>query len=258
MAAMQDDFEYGAGGLIGIAPPQSNPTVEPEMATLMPADVTMLVTRLRGDMNDAHKRFSDYLMNLEASLDAFGAIQLDALGFACTATTYLLGESQVNREFERLAGRFGYPLISSAQAIRAALDELGARRIALFGPYPAWLQQASFDFWSASGFALTSKGGVDLGTDNTLGIYRLRTSAIVDAVSRMDWSSADAIVLTGTGAPTLRAVPEIARRSGKPVLSSNLCLAWAILRSIGHKSALPAATSQSILIKDWVSRLVEK
>src|SRR5262245_38035676 len=120
---MQNDFEYGSAGVIGIAPPQSNPTVEPEMASLMPADVTMLTTRLRGDINDARKRFSDYLSNLEISLDGFGAIKLNAFGFACTATTYLLGEAHVKREFDRLGNRFGYPLISSAQAIRLALDE---------------------------------------------------------------------------------------------------------------------------------------
>jgi maleate isomerase len=251
---MQDDFEYGSAGIVGIAPPQSNPTVEPEFVSLMPADVTMLTTRLRGDLDDADKRFRDYLSNLEISLEGFGAIKLNAFGFACTATTYLLGERHVNREMDRLGDRFGYPMITSAQAIRTALAELGAKRIALFSPYPAWLQQASLDFWTGCGFELTSSGGVDQNIGNTLGIYRLRTGTIVEAVSRMDWSRADAIVLTGTGAPTLRAIPEISRRSGKPVFSSNLCLAWALLRSIGHKAALPVSDLQGGLIEGWVSR----
>ena len=71
----------------------------------------------------------------------------------------------------------------------------------------------------------------------------------------MNIGRADAIVLTGTGAPTLRAIPEIARLSGKPVFSSNLCLAWALLREIGHKSALPVWADQSVLIKGWADRL---
>src|SRR5690349_20525957 len=106
-AAMRDDFEYGSAGIVGIAPPQSNPIVEPELASLMPADVTMLTTRLRGDLDDADKRFRDYLSNLETSLEGFGAIKLNAFGFACTATTYLLGEPHVNREMNRLGNRFG-------------------------------------------------------------------------------------------------------------------------------------------------------
>jgi maleate isomerase len=252
---MRDDFEYGSAGIIGIAPPQSNPTVEPEMATLLPADVTMLTTRLRGNMLDTRKRFGEYLINLKDSLDGYGAIKLGAFGFACTATSYLLGEREASREFDKLSLHFGYPIISSAQAIRIALSELGAARIALFGPYPGWLQEVSQRFWFESGFALVAKTGVDLGNGDTLGIYRLRTNSIVEAVSRMDWSKADAIVLTGTGAPTLRASPEIARLSGKPVFSSNLCLAWALLREIGHKSALPVWADQSVLIKGWADRL---
>jgi maleate isomerase len=252
---MIDDFEYGSAGIVGIAPPQSNPTVEPEMAALMPKDVTMLTTRLRGDLQDARRRFGDYLTNLKESLDGYGAIKLGAFGFACTATTYLLGEAKTEKEFGRLSQHFGYPIISSAQAISLALNELGARRIALFGPYPEWLQDASQRYWTDSGFTLAAKAGVNLVDGNTLGIYQLRTRTIVDAVKDMDWSGADAIVLTGTGAPTIRAIPEIARLSGKPVLSSNLCLAWALLRAINHSSALPAGAEQSVLIKNWADRL---
>lgn len=247
---MQGDFEYGSGGIIGIAPPQANPTVEPEMASIMPADVALLTTRLRGNVENARTRFGDYLVNLGDSLDAFGGINLGALGFACTATTYLLGDEAVKREFDQLSARFGYPIISSAGAIRTALDELGAKRIALFGPYPDWLQQASAEYWTNSGFDIVARSGAKLGTGNTLDIYRLRSGVIVDAVKTMDWSFADAIVLTGTGAPTLRAIPAIARLSGKPVLSSNLCLAWALLRAIVHQQAsLPAGELHRMLVK---------
>ncbi|WP_063684694.1 maleate cis-trans isomerase family protein [Bradyrhizobium stylosanthis] len=253
---MSNDFEYGSGGIVGFAPPQSNPTVEPEMATLMPPDVLTLTTRLRGDTVDARKRFSDYLFNLGDSLEGFGAIKLGALGFACTATTYLLGQDEVRRKFDQLSRLYGYPILSSAEAIELALVELEARRIALFGPYPAWLQEASFSYWSQAGFELSAKGGIDLGSGDTLSIYRLRASKVVDAVLRLDWRSADAIVLTGTGAPTLRAIPDIIRATGKPVLSSNLCLGWAVLKAIGHRAALPVGVGQSMLIDDWPERAV--
>ncbi|UPT93207.1 hypothetical protein J4G48_0027845 [Bradyrhizobium barranii subsp. apii] len=256
---MSNDFEYGSGGIVGFAPPQSNPTVEPEMATLMPSDVLTLTTRLRGDPNDARKRFGDYLFNLGESLEGFGAIRLGAFGFACTATTYLLGQDKVRRKFEQLSRLYGYPILSSAEAIELALTELGAQRIALFGPYPAWLQAASFAYWSQAGFELAAKGGINLGSgsgsSNTLDIYKLRASRVVEAVLRLDWQSADAIVLTGTGAPTLRAIPDIMCATGKPVLSSNLCLGWAVLRAIGHRAALPVGGDQSVLIDGWPARV---
>jgi maleate isomerase len=245
---MTIDFVYGSGGIVGIAPPQANPTVEPEMAAMMPPDVTCLTTRLRGDLGDARQRFKDYLLNLEDSLRAYGGLKLDALGFACTATTYLLGDSAVAAEFDRLGKLFGFPIVSSAEAIKEALRELSATRIAVFGPYPGWLQQASFDYWSRSDFELVAKGGLDLGTDNTTAIYRLTAADVVRAAQEMDSDEADAIVLTGTGAPTFPAIPELRRRFAKPVLSSNLCLAWALLRRLNHPSALPAQAQNGLLI----------
>ncbi|RWI50504.1 MAG: hypothetical protein EOR16_30005 [Mesorhizobium sp.] len=251
-------FEYGPAGILGVAPPQGNPTVEPEMSSLLPGDVAMLTTRLRGDALDARKRFGDYLTNLGESLEAYGGIPLGAFGFACTATTYLQGQAAVEREFAKLSERFGYPIIASAAAIRMALDELGAKRIALFSPYPAWLQQASAEFWTKSGFDLVTKSDVDLTGGSTSGIYRLRSSTIAEVVRGVNWRGADAIVLTGTGAPTLRAIPAIAEFSDKPVLSSNLCLAWAMLRAIGHSAALPVEAQRSVLIDTgWAARRFE-
>ncbi len=251
-------FEYGIGGLIGIAPPQSNPTVEPEMAVLMPPDVAVLTTRLRGDLTDARQRFADYLLNLDESLKGYGALKLGALGFACTATTYLVGTDAVTQEFSRLSERYGYPIISSADAIRDALLDLGASRIALFGPYPDWLQQEAFAYWEKSPFEIVARGGVGLGTSNTLGIYDLTAARIVEAVSAMSCAQADAIVLTGTGAPTLRAVPILERTFGKPVLTSNACLAWALLRQIGHAAARNWSATSGVPIDGLPERLTQR
>ncbi len=251
-------FEYGSGGLIGIAPPQSNPTVEPEMMTLMPPDVAVLTTRLRGDLTDARQRFSDYLLNLNESMKGYGALKLGALGFACTATTYLVGNDVVAREFSRLSERYGYPIISSAEAIRDALLDIGASRIALFSPYPDWLQQEAFAYWEKSPFEIVARGSAGLGASNTLGIYDLTTARIAEAVGAMPCGQADAIVLTGTGAPTLRAVPILERTFGKPVLTSNACLAWALLRKIDHAAAKSWSATSGVPIDGLSERLTRR
>ena len=48
---------------------------------------------------------------------------------------------------------------------------------------------------------------------------------------------AQALVASGTGMPTLRALRTLRRETALPVLSSNLCLAWCLLRAVAPELA---------------------
>jgi len=249
------DREYGSLATIGIAVPQGNPTVEPEMAALMPDGVAMLVTRLQGSRVDSKNRLVEYLDNFGESLRDFDTAPLDAVGYACTATSYLIGAQEEERRIGGFSERFGYPIVTSAQAIRSALAHLGARKIALFAPYPSWLVEASQAYWKAAGLAITDTATVALDTSDTRHVYRVRTPMVLEGIASLDWRDADAVVLTGTGVPTLRAIAQIAHLSGKPVLTSNLCLAWASLRALGLTESLPAPGCGEFLYGGWSSRV---
>lgn len=74
--------EYGPSGLIGVAVPQANPTVEPEMARLVPLDFAVIATRLTGSPSTPQSKLIEYLDNLGESLKAFDNAPIDILGFA--------------------------------------------------------------------------------------------------------------------------------------------------------------------------------
>lgn len=247
--------EYGSRAVVGVAVPQANPIVEPEMSALLPTGVSMLVTRLQGSRSDSRNRLIDYLTNLEASLDMYDTAQLQVAGYACTGSSYLVGLEAESRALEKAGERFGYPIISSSQAIRDALAHLGAKKIALFAPYPAWLTEASCAYWAACGLTVTSHLSMPLDTTDTRNIYQTRTPMVMDAFERLEWQNADAILLSGTGMPTLRAIGEIHRRTGKPVVSSNLCLAWALAARVGLADALEPAGPEDTLFGGWSHRI---
>ena len=72
---------------------------------------------------------------------------------------------------------------------------------------------------------------MDLGTSDTRAIYAIRSQQVLAALERLDMPAADLILMSGTGMPTLTAMRE---RPGRlPMLSSNLCLAGALLRRLG-------------------------
>ena len=50
----------------------------------------------------------------------------------------------------------------------------------------------------------------------------------------MNLNGAEALLLSGTGMPTLGAIKQGAETLSIPVLSSNYCLAWALMDTIGR------------------------
>ena len=224
--------EYGRA--VGIATPQANTTVEPEMQLLL--EGTVLTARLRSPVADSRARLIDYFDRLPDTLARFDVAPLEASGFACTGSAYLVGRIEEERRIAAATAQAGHPVLSAAAAIRAALGELRARRIALLSPYPGWLSDAGQAYWRDAGFTLVSVAGLPAELLDTRNIYKLTTARVLEVFARLDTRGADAVLLSGTGMPTLRTIASV--RPGIPVLSSNLCLAWALTRAAGGDAAL--------------------
>lgn len=234
--------EYGSRGVLGIGTPQANPTVEQELWLLRPDGVSLACARLVSRDDDPKTRLTEYIQNLAETLERFDQLALDAFGFACTGSSYLLGHSAEHLHLDGLAQRFGYPVISAAAAIEAALRESGARRIAFIAPYPEWLGALGKKYWAARGFEVVSIGLAKLPGTDTRRIYELDSHAATAQLEALDGDAVDTVVFSGTGMPSLRAILR-ARDAGVSAVSSNLCLAWALARTIGvtDKASPPMA-----------------
>ena len=81
---------------------------------------------------------------------------------------------------------------------------------------------------------------MDPDLSDTHDIYELTSDDALGALRRVDRAGAECVVASGTGMPTLRALRTLAGTLDVPVLSSNLCLAWALLRAAAPERA-PAA-----------------
>ena len=244
--------EYGR--VTGITTPQANTTVEPEMQLLLSG--TVLTARLTSSFADSRQRLLDYFDRLPATLGQFDVAPLAAAGFACTGSCYLVGQEEEARLLGQASARARVPVISSAQAIREALAELNVKRIALLSPYPQWLSEAGQHYWRNAGFTLTSVAGLPADLLDTRGIYKLTTARVLDVFATLDLEGAEAVLMSGTGMPTLRAIAQLsATHAGVPLLSSNLCLAWALDKAGGG-----AASFAPWLASDaaWRLRLAQR
>jgi len=224
--------EYGSRGVLGIGTPQANPTVEQEMWLLRPDGVSLACARLVSRDDDPKTRLTEYIENLADTLERFDQLALDAFGFACTGSSYVIGHSAEKLHLDGLSQRFGYPVVSAAAAIEAALQEAGAARIAFIAPYPEWLGALGEKYWTARGFEIASIGLAKLPGTDTRKIYELDSRAATAQLEALDDADVDAVVFSGTGMPSLRAILR-ARDAGVLALSSNLCLAWALGCNLG-------------------------
>lgn len=230
--------EYGP--VFGVLTPQANSTVEPEMQILLEGSV--LAARCTSASTDSRQRLLDYFDKLEATLASFDTAPLRVAGFACTGSSYLVGRACEAQKLAALGAASGFAVVSATQAIRCCLDMLGAKRLALVSPYPGWLSAAAKDYWNECGYSIASVAGLSAELIDTRGIYQLTTGSVGDLLAGLRTDDCDAVLLSGTGMPSLRTIAARTHaETGPPLLSSNLCLAWAMLAELDPRMATRSA-----------------
>jgi maleate isomerase len=238
--------------------PQANTAVEPECAILFPPGVGLLAGRLVSPRATIEERLADYFDTLEASAAQFGNAPLRALGFACTGSSYLAGRAREAELFGRLSQRLGCTATSSALAVVDALHALSARDIALVSPYSESLTAQSVAYWQSHGFAVRTVSRVkadDKGAAHP--IYGLGSAAAMQAVGAVRGGVFDAVVMLGTGMPSLRAILATPRIGGAPVFSCTLALAWRCTRALEGAECSAASLLAWIAGTHWKQSMKE-
>ncbi len=215
---------------LGLLVPPANPTVEPEMNRLIASGARLYATRLPV-MPDTtlEQRNRAYIASYEPALKTFGSLKLDAATVALTGPSYRLGASEDDALAARLTAAAGCPVETASGAIRHALKAIGARRICLFSPYPAWLTEEAAGYWAGAGFTVAQI----IKVSETFRAYELTTEEVETALQQVETAGIDAIVMSGTGMITLPAMMARPERSAPPLLSSNLCCAWWMMKRAG-------------------------
>lgn len=222
--------DYGPRARIGVAVPQANPTVEPEMRDLLPRAIGVYATRLTHSAPQVETRLQYYIRNMPAAIGSFGSLSLAAFGFGCTGSSYLAGPELETRLTTEAAAQCAVPVVTAAQALREAMALRGAKRIAVVSPYPEALAEAGYAYWRAVGLDLVQMIRVDPALADTHAIYELTSADALAAIRSINTTTVDCIVVSGTGMPTVAALRAVRPSAAIPVISSNLCLAWALLR----------------------------
>ena len=208
--------------------PPENPTVEPEMVRLMPRTVSVHAQRVPVLDSDLRDRILGYNAAVESSIAGFGGLALDCVYYAMTGGSYLMGRTAELELIDRLAAQ-DVTFVPAGHAILEALERQGIGRVALISPYPDWLTDAAVSYWTSTGLDVVAVGKVPTGPG---GIYALGSQEVVDVVRSMLPEEPGALLLSGTGMPTLSAARTITAETGVQVLSSAIASGAAVLSRI--------------------------
>lgn len=248
-------LEYASRGLVGMLTPQANTTVEPEFNLLWPSGVAMINARLLSDKPTIAARLVDYFARYDAALDQFANAPIRVAGAACTGASYLAGRVREAALLAEVSARRGYPFITAALAVVDALNVMLARRIALVSPYPDDLNAASIAYWQSHGFAVDQVARAFNTATAFHPIYSLEGAAAVQALRELEDAPVDAVVMLGTGMPTLRPLRDVRGWRGAPALSCNLCLAWRMVEVLDGAAPRAETLRHWIAGEPWAARL---
>ncbi len=233
---------FGWRGRIGVLLPPGNPTVEPELSAMVPAGVTLHFGRLEtppsvgkaGEHAGMEERIRAYREGLAGPTSALSQVRPAVVLLAHTASSYALGYGNEQPLVDRIASLAGAPALLAAQAVLAALRHLGVKRLALGTPYPESISRQGKAYWEAAGFAIAGYHRLEDVTD----IYAENEERAYLLARQADAPEADAVLLSGTGLPTVAVLETLERDLGKPVVSSNQASLWQALRVAGVRESI--------------------
>jgi maleate cis-trans isomerase len=225
---------------IGFLVPPGNPTVEPEMAELAPAGVSVHFTRMSasgpaGTHDGQEERNRAQIASLDEATRLLAMTAPQVIVLAHTATSYTLGREAEADLVRRQEAAAGTRFVTAFGSVLEAFGRLGVRRIAYATPYAADLTERGRAHLVLHGFDVVGVARLQ-GVRN---IYEETTERAYAVGRQADRPEAEAVFLSGTGMPTLAMLQVLEDDLGKPVVSASSAMMWNALRIAGVSSARP-------------------
>ncbi|WP_460303936.1 maleate cis-trans isomerase family protein [Actinocorallia aurea] len=235
----------GPRAVFGVIVPSTNTVVEHDYWKAGPPGVAFragsmyIPDPVMGD----DQAFQALLGQIRASIDVAVRDVLtaepDRMVMGMSAETFW-GGVEGNAAFEkRLRDRTGLPVTTGASACRAALEELGVRRIAVFSPYQPVADVEVGRFFTEAGFRVEAITGLRCAT--AMDIARVPEDRLREIVAEIDGPDVEAVVQVGTNLSFVDLAGTLEAELGKPVIPINTATLWHALRSHGIGDRLPHA-----------------
>ncbi len=157
--------------------------------------------------------------------------ELSVVAFACTSASVTIGNRAVAEAIQ--SSLPGVRVITPSFAALAGLGALGARRVALLTPYLEETTEPMARYLCAQGLDVVRSACFALEDDRDMA--RIDDTSMIEAACALDGPEVEALFLSCTAMRGVDVIDRIEARLGKPVVTSNQALCWALERMAGLK-----------------------
>ena len=235
----------GVQGTLGLIVLQADETLEQDMRRIFPdPGIALYVSRIPSgdDLNpDTIATMQTTLPNAASLLPK--AADFDAVAYACTSGTTLIGAERVRELVSASckARRVCDPLSAATDA----LHSLRAKSVSIVSPYIPSVARPIRSAFEAAGFDVPAT--LSFGEQQEARVARIAPASIAKAARQLvSMAETDAVFLSCTNLRTLDIIEELEDEFGLPVLSSNQALGWALAQTLPTPSA---ATGPGLLFQ---------
>lgn len=212
---------------LGLIALQADQSIEDDLRRLLPRNVSLLVSRVPSD----EEVTPDTLQAMERHLSAAAALFpkdhcFDAVGYGCTSGTSQIGVTKVAERVR--AGTNALRVTEPVSALVAACRAERIRRLAVLSPYVASVSERLRQVLHTEGIETPIFGS--FAEPNEARVVGIDGPSIIAAAKQLtQGAKVDGLFLSCTNLRTLDVIAPLETVLGRPVLSSNLVLAWHML-----------------------------
>lgn len=200
-----------------------------EYWSYLPVGVSWLTARYTPDLGSEALTISTIEAYADPALLAHAARLLQAVKphvIACgdnaaSIVNGVAGDRAIRMAVEKATG---VAVATPGSSILAALDRLGAKRLAVISPYPKDLSDRLVGFLHQAGHWVSDL--IVIPEDDEWGIGLALPCRWAEAVGQLDLSLADAIVVAGGGVRLFGVIGDLENEHDRPIVAAPASLVW--------------------------------
>jgi maleate isomerase len=225
---------------VGLLVPDGDIGPESEWSAIAPTGLRVHASRFRFPVDPVNSPGDQIGMGpvefvaaegpLDEAISLFTSRAIDVFSLAFTSTSYVGDDNDLVARLSAKVG--GKPVVTTGQALLAAVAHFGASKILLVDPpwFPSGLTGLGRDWLERNGVGVTRAEAADLpsgqGNIHLGAMHRYLCDAITPDV--------DLVLIGGNGFRAVGAIRAAEADTGVPIVSANTALLWWTLQTMGR------------------------